>query len=231
MFALQLRNRTQIHSDMENDMDSVIEFIWTSFKKQGCYFPLKQTEDILLGIRLNIDAETADRDCQDILNSINSLIDMKITLKEIRVYANIWEMAEAWPYNWNEAGMDISLPKLRERQQLVITHMLKNDSLQAQNHYCAYINGLNSDLSYLRNAALDFLAGIVERLRNDNRLTENNYTFPYISLSDVSSVETLLKKGAILVGELTERVTKLRSNDKKHIINKACVLFAQDTVT
>ncbi len=226
-YTLKINNCEHILSEFEEDMISVIEFIWNSLKKQGIYIPLKRTGDLLFGLRLDA-GDDAENDCLNVLGTINAMIDVQINLRCMRIYPSVFEMAASWSELANDADASISLPQIRQRQQIILTYMLKNDLEQAQNHYYAFVNSMYGDIDQCRDIAVDFFAGLVERLRNDNRLSDNDRIFPYKMLMDSLSIDMLRSRGGMLIKDLIGRINRLKTNDKREMIAKVCTFIDQN---
>ena len=226
LITLNARDKNIVMREFDGDVEAMNDFIWGIFKRNSRFYPLKQANGNLLGLLL--DTTDAAEQCRTIINSLNTIIDIKIELINVLTFRNLDELTEAWPYPWHEQNESISLLQIRERQQIVMTYLLKNDLEQAQSHYHAFLSILDAEIGFVKSASIDFFAGIVERLRSENKLWEQDVVFPYNLLCEATTQEELRTCGARLIDELALKALIFKSFNKNAIVSKACEFIEQN---
>jgi AraC-like DNA-binding protein len=173
----------------------------------------------LLGLVLDA-PEDSGADIRDVLTNINAIVSMDIGFETITRFDGLMHLVEVWPYPTAAEGSMISLLELRERQQIVMTYVLQKDYEHVQLLFDAFLAILPPEDQ--RSASIDFFAGLVERLRMDNRPHTQVAIFPYARLAEAKTPEALRAGGQILIRELILRAYTQKSLNKTTLIEKAC---------
>lgn len=226
LVEFRVHNHEALLGEFDGDRQTMADFLWGIFKRSLVCCPLRCENGNLLGLILDSPDPAAQFEAT--LRNINSLVNIHVTLTEAQTYATLEALAAAWPYAWSGQAENPTLPQIRERQQIVMTHILKNDVEQAQSHFHAFLSSIGGDMGFVRSSTIDFFAGLVERLRHDNRFWEQDAVFPYSLLSEASTQEGLRTCGAQMIVELAAKALAFKSFSKTTLVQKACAFIDEN---
>lgn len=227
LFGLRVENYDAALLEFEDESE-LIAFLLKHLRQKGPYLFIKGTGETLHFVALDTPAGDRRAHIQDALGGIRSLVDLRIALLERHDYPNMAAMAAGLPESFLLPAQGVTLSRLRERQSMVMTCVLRTDLEQAGEYYAAFLRELKGSAAFLRCASVDFFAGLVEHLRGRNQSGGDTGIFPYYALLAAHGEEELLAAGAEAIQELSRMAMHLRAYDKETLIALACAYIDEN---